>query len=84
MQGDAIQAGEVAPVLYRVISKLGLSPRDFSTHSFRSGKITDILSQGRSAESVRAVGRWKSVAQDVYNRPAFILVSAFDNHKLGM
>ena len=71
--GRPVKGTEVATVLSKAITRLGLQANDYSPHSLRAGKITDIMSQGRSAESVRVVGRWRSMAQDVYNRPAFTL-----------
>ncbi len=63
----------MAAVLNKAISRLGLNANDYTPHSLRAEKITDIMVQGRSVESIRAVGRWRSMAQEVYNRPTFIL-----------
>ena len=71
--GALVKSSDVAGVLQLALVKLKLDPTKYSTHSFRVGKITDVLAEGRSTERVRALGRWRSSAQDVYNRPAFIL-----------
>ncbi len=71
--GTPVRGSEVAGVLAKAVARLGLDPKDYTPHSLRAGKITDIMAQGRSAESVRAVGRWRTAAQDVYNRPSFTL-----------
>ncbi len=71
--GDLVKSSDVASKLQAILIKLKLDPSRYSTHSFRVGRITDVLAEGRSSERVRALGRWRSSAQDVYNRPAYIL-----------
>ncbi len=70
--GVLVKASDVATVLQAILVKLKLDPSRYSTHSFRVGRITDVLAEGRSSEQVRALGRWRSSAQDVYNRSAYI------------
>ncbi len=71
--GKPVTGSTAASVLTKAMQRLRLDPRDYSLHSFRSGKCTDLVSSGRSSEGVKAVGRRRSSAADVYNRPAFVV-----------
>ncbi len=71
--GTRVLASSAQKILHDCMQRLGLNPADYSCHSFRAGKTTDMVSQGRGSAGIRAVGRWMSSAHEVYNRPAFLL-----------
>ena len=48
--------------LKAAVSKLGLNPDDFSSHSFRAGRTTDLVEMDCPDATIRVSGRWKSSA----------------------
>jgi len=56
----------VAKQLKKDIKKLGLDPERYNTHSFRSGRATDLAREGKSDRQIAAIGRWKSNAFQAY------------------
>lgn len=51
-----------------VVSKLGLYPKKYNTHSFRIGRATDLAMTGASADTIKQTGRWASSAYLKYIR----------------
>ena len=47
----------------------GLQSMHYNTHSFRIGRATQLAADNASAETIKAVGRWKSSAYVKYIRP---------------
>ena len=60
-----VQPKHVRRILHQVIGKLGLKKKLYNTHSFRSGRATDLLKQGYTVDQIKRQGRWRSNA--VYN-----------------
>ena len=58
-------------VLKKGVKLLGLSPVDFSSHSFRIGAATSAAMCGVSDDQIKKWGRWKSSAFELYIRPDF-------------
>ena len=50
------------------IQKLVLNPVNYSMHSLRSGRASDLIKYGYSVEQVKCMGRWKSSAVYKYIR----------------
>ncbi len=71
--GSPVRASSVGTILSKALKKLGLDHTKYSPQCFRSGKCTDVVSEGRQSAAVCAVGRWQSSAYEAYNRPAYIL-----------
>lgn len=51
------------------LSRLGLPPTEFSTHSFRIGAATAAHGMGFSDEELQRLGRWDSFRFSLYVRP---------------
>ena len=60
--GKAISRELVATSLKRCVSRCGLDPELFNTHSFRAGRTTDLVDWGTSDAVIRESGRWGSNA----------------------
>ncbi|XP_072019644.1 uncharacterized protein [Amphiura filiformis] len=60
-------------ILRQGIKAIGLSPRDFSSHSFRIGAATTAFLCGIPEERIKEMGRWKSSAVQLYIRPHHFL-----------
>lgn len=54
--------------LKATIRKLGYNPKEYSTHSFRIGAATTMAILGFPAHQIKAMGRWKSLAFQLYAR----------------
>ena len=52
----------VRTVLCQILKKLNLNPNLYNTHSFRSGRLVDMLKYGKSLAEIKAAGRWHSNA----------------------
>lgn len=51
------------------LTRMGLNPNLYSSHSFRAGSATDAASLGASAHYIQSLGRWRSAAYLAYLRP---------------
>ena len=60
---------QVNHVLKKAINILGLSAKNFSSHSFRIGAATAASLGGLGDEEIKELGRWKSTAFQLYIRP---------------
>lgn len=54
--------------LKATIKKLGYNPAKYSSHSFRIGAATTLALLGFPAAYIQAMGRWKSLAYQLYTR----------------
>ena len=54
--------------LKSVIKSLGYSSLGYSTHSFRIGAATTLAILGFPASHIKTLGRWKSLAYQLYTR----------------
>ena len=52
-----------------VLIKANISPKGYTSHSFRIGAATTAASQGVSSTSLQQLGRWASSAYSSYIRP---------------
>ena len=63
--GTPVKANHVRVILRKTLSSIGLNADFYGTHSFRSGRATDLTKFGFSVDDVKRLGRWSSNA--VYN-----------------
>ena len=63
---SSISAACIRSTLRKCITKTRLNPRNYSFHSFREGRSTDMLEMGYSIDEIKKVGRWKSNAVYTY------------------
>ena len=52
-----------------LLSNLHLNPAFYGTHSFRSGRATDLMKYGYEMERIKYLGRWRSNAVYKYLKP---------------
>ena len=57
-----VQPRLIRMLLKSTLNKCGFNPHNFSVHSLRSGRASDLLSYGVSVETIKKLGRWKSNA----------------------
>ena len=58
---DPLTRYQFSSILVKAISKLGLAPLHFKTHSFRIGRATENLAaKGVNADTIKMMGRWSS------------------------
>ena len=67
--GGPLTRGQFSHILKKGIKVLGLPPAGFSPHSFRIGAATSAAMCGLSDDHIKALGRWKSTAFQLYIRP---------------
>ncbi|OWZ13317.1 hypothetical protein PHMEG_00013375 [Phytophthora megakarya] len=67
-QPSCISTTDVAEVIKRAAVKTGQDPRDFSSHSLRSGGATHMYRAGTDALTIQFHGRWVSDAFKIYTR----------------
>lgn len=72
-KGTPITNKQFTKTLRRCISKLGLDPSLYTSHSFRIGGATFAHSQNLSDSQIRQLGRWNSDAFKSYLRPCSLL-----------
>ena len=60
--------------LKRDLEVIGLDPKKYNSHSFRSGKATDLFDNNEPTDRIKQVGRWKSDAHHKYIKPKYIKV----------
>ena len=61
-------ANMLREILKAMLTNLKLDPGWYGTHSFRSGRATDLLKEGYSIDEIKTRGRWKSDAVFDYLR----------------
>ena len=73
-QGRPLTSHQVSNALHKSLVAAGLPPHRFSSHSFWSGRASDLAEAGTSETLIRQTGRWKSNAYLHYLRyPLFRL-----------
>ena len=66
--GKPLSAYLVNKTIKACVSFLGLNPDDYSSHSFRAGRTTDLVEMDLQDSTIRVSGRWKSSAYLQYVR----------------
>ncbi|KAM3921505.1 uncharacterized protein RB166_010897 [Leptodactylus fuscus] len=59
-------------VFRKGLERLGISPRDYSSHSFRIGAATEAARWGLPPTVIRRIGRWESERYRLYVRPGLL------------
>ncbi len=67
--GKKVNKATFIKMLRYVLKELNLDPLKFSGHSFRRGGATSLAAAGVPAHIIKAMGRWKSVAYQLYIEP---------------
>ncbi|OCT58760.1 hypothetical protein XELAEV_18001723mg [Xenopus laevis] len=70
--GSSLTKYHFTKVLHDCIVRVGLSPNDYKTHSFRIGAATQASILGFSDMSIQKLGRWSSKRFFSYVRPALV------------
>ena len=63
--GNPVSSQQFRKVLKTILTNLKLDETLYGTHSFRSGRATDLSKRGVSVDKIKQIGRWRSNA--VYN-----------------
>lgn len=71
--GNPLTRYQFGQILTRSVSAMGLSPTNFSSHSFRIGAATSAAVSGIPIDTIKSMGRWQSSAVNSYIRPHRIL-----------
>ena len=66
--GSPVKPYQVRAVLRAALRKLKLNPKLYDTHSFRIGRASDLMKNGKTIDQIKKVGRWKSNAVFKYIR----------------
>lgn len=64
--GSTLTPGRFNSLLKDTISRIGLDPRRFSSHSFRAGAATTAAAAGLPDWLIKSLGRWSSSAYQIY------------------
>lgn len=67
--GDPLTRYQFDSMLKKGIRMMGLSPTNFSPHSFRIGAATSAAINGIPMDMIKSMGRWQSSAVKIYIRP---------------
>ena len=59
---------QFSAILSKSITHLGISSRNYKTHSFRIGRATDLAKNGVSSDTIKKMGRWNSDVLKKYIR----------------
>ncbi|XP_073498485.1 uncharacterized protein [Phyllobates terribilis] len=70
--GSFLSRFQVIAVLKKCLKAGGISPKDFSGHSFRIGAATEAARRGLGDRLVKKIGRWESILFRSYIRPAWV------------
>ncbi|XP_073517135.1 uncharacterized protein [Phyllobates terribilis] len=70
--GSFLSRFQLIAVLKKCLKAGGISPKDFSGHSFRIGPATEAARRGLGDELVKKIGRWESIRFRSYIRPAWV------------
>ena len=73
-KGELIMAVKASKVLKAALVFLDYKPEQYSMHSFRAGKCTDLAVSGATTTQMRLAGRWDSNAFDLYIKPEEIVL----------
>ena len=68
-----VTASHVRKVLRKCLRNLTLNHKLYTTHSFRSGRASDMLREHRSIEYIKRCGRWRSNAVYKYLHDSYFL-----------
>ena len=60
--GSPLRPAQVRSTLRIILTRLGLKAKLYNTHSFRTGRATDLAKRGKSADYIKRCGRWRSNA----------------------
>ena len=63
-----VRSSQFRWLLKKLLRNLGLNDKLYGTHSFRSGRATDLTKYGYSIDQVKLLGRWRSNAVFRYIR----------------
>ena len=63
-----VTPNQMRKCLKNILKMCGFNENLYDTHSFRSGRSTDLLKFGLSVESIKKIGRWRSSAVFTYLR----------------
>lgn len=69
LDGSFLSRFQFIQVFRQCLSRLGVEPREYSSHSFRIGAATEAARWGLGPEVVRKIGRWESDRFRLYVRP---------------
>ena len=58
--GSVVKPSHVRTVLWALLRNLSLDPTLYNTHSFRSGRSSDLLHFGKTLSEIKLAGRWQS------------------------
>ena len=61
-----VKPAQFRATLKNILLRIGLNPKLYGSHSFRSGRSTDLYSGNISLETIRKLGRWRSGAVYTY------------------
>ena len=67
--GSPLTRYQFSALLKEGIKAMGLSPAEFSPHSFRIGAATSAAVGGIPIDRIMTMGRWRSSAVNSYIRP---------------
>ncbi|XP_073507068.1 uncharacterized protein [Phyllobates terribilis] len=70
--GSFLSRFQFVTVLKKCLEAGGISPKDYSGHSFRIGAATEAARRGLGDELVKKIGRWESIRFRSYIRPAWV------------
>ena len=69
INGGPLRFRVVTAEIKRLVSKVhGLDPKDFSTHSLRSGAATSLRAAGVDWDTIKILGRWRSDCSHLYSQ----------------
>ena len=72
MNGSPLRRSQFTGVLAKAICHLSLPTQVYTSHSFRTGRASDLASKSLSNETIKKLGRWKSDAVERYIRLWYI------------
>lgn len=71
--GTPVTNKQFSQILRNCISKIGLDPKSYTSHSFRIGGATLAHNRNFTDSQIRKLGRWRSNAFQSYLRPKSVL-----------
>ena len=72
--GKPLRRTQIAAVLGKALASLSMKEKNYNTHSFRIGKITDLAALGASDNQLRQTGRFHSNTFMKYIKPNTVLI----------
>ena len=67
---NAIQYNRYLKCINAVVSDMGLDPRNYGTHSMRSGGACEMFCEGRTLLEIKLFGAWRAIESvDAYMHP---------------